>query len=199
MKYFLDRLSKRTCLLLVGVAAVGVVATLSMGELPSWIRNVEANSAMEAVFFRMMSLPSAAVAFRRPPAETRPALTELIKAQPHNADLYSLRALEDERQLDFTAAEADWKAYVENSSDKVNAQLALADFYHHRVRPADEIKIVGRRSSEFSAWFRAKDFRKMSQSRSTEHGLRAIPRMNRSTVVFLSSWLRRRNMQLRRN
>jgi hypothetical protein len=67
-------------------------------------------------------------------------LGELIKGQPHNAELYSLRALEDEQQLDFTAAESDWKAYVENSSDKVGAQLALADFYHHRLRPADEIK-----------------------------------------------------------
>jgi tetratricopeptide (TPR) repeat protein len=143
LKYFLDRSSKRVRLLLAGMAMVGVAATLgAMGELPSWIRNVEANSAIEAVFFRMMSLPGSAVAFRRPPSETRPALTELIKAQPHNAELYSLRALEDEQQIDFTAAETDWKAYVENSSDKGNAQLALADFYHHRVRPADEIKVL---------------------------------------------------------
>ncbi len=87
-----------------------------------------------------MSLPNGAVAFRRPPSETRPALGDLIKTQPRNAELYSLRALEDEQQLDFTAAESDWKAYVENSSDKINAQLALADFYHRRLRPADEIK-----------------------------------------------------------
>ncbi len=82
------------------------------------------------------------MAFRRPPKETRPALGELIKVQPHNAELYSLRALEDEQQLDFTSAESDWKAYVENSADKGTAQLALADFYHHRVRPADEIKTL---------------------------------------------------------
>ena len=143
MKYFLDHSSKRTRLLLAGMAVVSIVATLgAMAELPAWIRNVEANSANEAVFFRRMSLPGATVAFRRPPSETRPALTELIKAQPHSAELYSLRALEDEQQLDFTAAEADWKAYVESSSDKVNAQLSLADFYHHRVRPADEIKVL---------------------------------------------------------
>jgi len=90
------------------MAVVSIVATLgAMAELPAWIRNVEANSANEAVFFRRMALPGATVAFRRPPSETRPALTELIKAQPHNAELYSLRALEDEQQLDFTAAEAD--------------------------------------------------------------------------------------------
>jgi len=119
-------------------AAIG--CTLSaLGELPSWIRNIDADSAVEAVFFRMMSLPNGAIAFRRPPSETRPALTDLIKAQPRNVDLYSLRALEDEQQLDFTAAESDWKSYVDNSSDKISAQLALADFYHQRLRPADEI------------------------------------------------------------
>ena len=143
MKYFLDPSMKRTRLLLLGVAVLALVATVAaVAELPSWIRNVEASSAIEAAFFRMMSLPGGAVAFRRPPQETRPALADLIKAQPRNAGLYSLRALEDEQQLDFTAAESDWKAYVENSADKGNAQLVLADFYHHRARPAEEIKIL---------------------------------------------------------
>jgi tetratricopeptide (TPR) repeat protein len=123
------------------VAAIGGTV-FALGELPGWIRNIEAGSAVEAVFFRMMSVANGAVAFRRPPRETRPALTDLIKAQPHNAELYSLRALEDEQQLDFTAAESDWKAYLDNSSDKISAQLALADFYHRRLRPADEIKIL---------------------------------------------------------
>jgi len=131
----------RLVALAIFFAAIG--GTISaLGELPPWIRNIDANSAVEAVFFRMMSLPNGMVAFRRPPSETRPALTGLIKAQPRNADLYSLRALEDEQQLDFPAAESDWKAYVENSSDKISAQLALADFYHHRLRPADEIKTL---------------------------------------------------------
>ncbi|MGC2182598.1 MAG: hypothetical protein WA637_04910 [Terriglobales bacterium] len=80
--------------------------------------------------------------FRRPPSETRPALGELIKAQPKNADLYSLRALEDEQQLDFSAAESDWKKYADSASDKAGAQIALADFYHRRVRPLDEIKVL---------------------------------------------------------
>jgi hypothetical protein len=127
----------------VALLVAGVVGAVSaVGELPAWIRNIEAGSAVEAVFFRTMSLPNGAVAFRRPPRETRPALTDLIKTQPRNADLYSLRALEDEQALDFPAAESDWKAYVENSSDKINAQLALAGFYHRRLRPADEIKIL---------------------------------------------------------
>ncbi len=145
MKYFLDLFRKRTRRLafevLVIVIALGC-AISALGELPSWIRNIEASSALEAAFFRMMSLPGGAVLFRRPPRETRPALADLIKSQPRNADLYSLRALEDEQQLDFAAAESDWKSYVDNSSDKIGAQFALADFYHRRLRPADEIKTL---------------------------------------------------------
>ena len=143
MKCFPDFPLRRARLGMLMAFVVAVGATVAaVGELPSWIRNVEANSGIEAAFFRMMSLPNGAVAFPRPPRETRPALGELIRNQPHNAELYSLRALEDEQALDFTAAESDWKAYVDNSSDKGNAQLALADFYHHRVRPADEIRTL---------------------------------------------------------
>ncbi len=146
MKCFLeslrrDRSSVRVRRWIVGAFVLAIAASLAaMGELPSWIRNIESASAIEAAFFRMMALPGGAVPFRRPPAETRPALSELIKNQPRNADLYSLRALEDEQQLDFGAAESDWKEYVNGASDKTNAQLALADFYHRRLRPADEIR-----------------------------------------------------------
>ena len=112
------------------------------GSLPSWVRNIEAGTAIEAAFFRAMSLPGGDVLFRRPPSETRPALGALITAQPKDADLYSLRALEDEQQLDFNAAEADWKKYVESADAKLGAQITLADFYHRRVRPLDEIKAL---------------------------------------------------------
>ena len=145
MKYFLNLFRSRTRRLAFAVFVIVIAlgcAISALGELPSWIRNIEASSALEAAFFRMMSLPGGAVHFRRPPRETRPALADLIKSQPRNADLYSLRALEDEQQLDFAAAESDWKSYVENSSDKIEAQLALADFYHRRLRPADEIKTL---------------------------------------------------------
>ena len=142
MKYFLEPSKQRLRVIAVAGLVAIVAAIAAFAELPSWIRNVESNSALDGAFFRMMSLPYGAVAFRRPPQETRPALSELIKAQPRTADLYSLRALEDEQALDATAAEADWKAYVENSSDKAPAQLALADFYHRRLRPEDEIKIL---------------------------------------------------------
>jgi tetratricopeptide (TPR) repeat protein len=130
----------------VFVAVAGWMIS-ARGALPSWIRNIEAGSALEAAFFRAMPLPGGMVLFRRPPAETRTALGELIKsqanqAQPNNANLYSLRALEDEQQLDFSAAESDWKKYSESAPAQASAQLALADFYHRRVRPLDEIKTL---------------------------------------------------------
>ena len=140
MKYFLESFSRRTRVLVIGAfVAAGITA---VAELPSWIRNIERKSAIEAAFFRLMPLPGGDVFFRRPPSETRPALGQLIKSEPRNAELYSLRALEDEQQLDFAAAEADWKSYVDNAADKGTAQLALADFYHRRVRPPDEIKTL---------------------------------------------------------
>jgi predicted Zn-dependent protease len=143
LKYFLELSSHRMRLAAIAVfLSVGFGAVAALGELPTWIRNIDASTVLEGAFFRMMSLPNAAVAFRRPPSETRPALADLIKSQPHNAQLYSLRAMEDEQQLDFTAAESDWKGYADNSSDRISAQLALADFYHRRLRPADEIRTL---------------------------------------------------------
>ena len=123
------------------ILAAGWVVTAS-GALPYWIRNAEARTEIEAAFFRLMSLPGGEVLFRRPPRETRPALSELIKKQPKDAELYSLRALEGEQQLDFAAAESDWKLYSDNSSNKSAAQITLADFYHRRLRPMDEIKAL---------------------------------------------------------
>jgi predicted Zn-dependent protease len=123
------------------IVAAGWMATAS-GALPAWIRNVEGRTALEAVFFRLMALPGGEVLFRRPPSETRPALGELLKKQSADAELYSLRALEDEQQLDFATAEADWKSYAEKSTDKSAAQLLLADFYHRRLKPGDEIKAL---------------------------------------------------------
>jgi predicted Zn-dependent protease len=134
------------CTVAFTIFAAGWLVTAS-GALPEWIRNIEARTEIEAAFFRMMSLPGGEVAFRRPPSETRPALGDLLKKQPGNAELYSLRALEDEQQLDFTAAESDWKSFAEKSDDKAAGQLSLADFYHRRLRPLDEIKALSTAAS----------------------------------------------------
>jgi len=66
LKYFLESSSRRMRLAALATffaAIFGAVAAL--GELPAWIRNIDANTVLEGVFFRMMSLPNGAVAFRR--------------------------------------------------------------------------------------------------------------------------------------
>jgi len=129
------------CVAVTAVIATGLALT-AKGELPGWIRNIEAKTEIERAFFRVMTLPYGDVLYRRPPAETRPALGELIQQSPNAAELYSLRALEDEHQLDFVAAEKDWKLYTDKAANKPAAKLELADFYHRRVLPQDEIAIL---------------------------------------------------------
>jgi hypothetical protein len=108
------------------------------GELTWWTENIDASSRLQAVFFRTALLPSGPVPVRRPPKETRAELSRLIGGAPNDAELYSLRALESEQQLDFTAAEADWKKYIDVAADKGAARLALADYYHRRHQPREE-------------------------------------------------------------
>ena len=129
---------RRSAVLLAVLAGAAALR----GDLSEWVQNLEVGSRLQGVFFRSVSVADGSVLIRRPPKETRPALSLVISASPSDADLYSLRALEDEQQLDFAAAEADWRKYVELSADKPAAQLALADFYHRRLRPADEIQAL---------------------------------------------------------
>ena len=101
---------------------------------------------MEAALYRWMPMPVSKVFGLRPPREATPLLSELIQRQP-SAELYSLRALNEEASLDFAAAEADWKRYAEAAPDRTKAQWPLADFYRRRLRPADEIDalaVIGR-------------------------------------------------------
>jgi tetratricopeptide (TPR) repeat protein len=104
---------------------------------------------VEAALYRWMPMPVSKVLGLRPPREATLLLSELIKQQP-TAELYSLRALNEEASLDFSAAEADWKRYTETAPDRIKAQLSLADFYGRRLRPADEIAaldVIGRASA----------------------------------------------------
>ncbi len=144
---FLSRARKQAIRGLFQPASLLLLAVLSgalalRGDLSEWVQNLEVGSRLQGVFMRSVSVPDGSVLIRRPPKETRPALSLVISASPSDADLYSLRALEDEQQLDFAAAEADWRKHVELAADKPAAQLALADFYHRRLRPADEVQAL---------------------------------------------------------
>ncbi len=125
--------------LAAGLLAASVGLFEARASLPDWVRNVEGSSPLRDAFFRLVSMPGGAVRAERPPQETRDALTGLITAQPDEAELYALRAHEAERQLDFSAAEQDWKEYAARVADPADGQLALADFYHRRLRPEDEV------------------------------------------------------------
>jgi tetratricopeptide (TPR) repeat protein len=120
-------------------ALIGAIATVARGEIPEWLQNIEAGTPLENALYRLMALPGGNVTALRPPQEARPLLDNLVHAQPSNADLYSLRAMEEEQQLDFDAAERDWKSYAQSAADRTGAQLGLADFYYRQARPADEI------------------------------------------------------------
>jgi tetratricopeptide (TPR) repeat protein len=106
--------------------------------LPEWMQHVVGASTIEAALYRGMEIPGAQAMYPRPPKQASGELAGLIAKSPDEAQLYSLRALEAEQALDFTAAEADWKTFAAKSKDGVGGTLELADFYHRRLRPADE-------------------------------------------------------------
>lgn len=128
----------RAALALAVAAACSAVG--ARAQLARWVQDVEGR--LNAAFFRSVPMPGGAIEIRIPPKQTQPALTRLIAAAPSQADLYSLRALEEEQQLDFAAAEKDWRKHVELAADKGAARLALADFYHRRLRPGDEVQAL---------------------------------------------------------
>jgi len=124
------------------VAGLFIAGLTARGNLVEWLQNLEGSGRFEAVFFRTVSLLGGPVTVRRVPAEARNALNDLVSKSPNDAELYRMRARADEAQLDFPAAEADWQRYAQLAPDKVDGQLQLADFYHRRLRPLDEIKAL---------------------------------------------------------
>ncbi|BDC52224.1 hypothetical protein F183_A45390 [Bryobacterales bacterium F-183] len=123
---------------IASAAALFVAFGPARANLSRFLQDIEASSKFDAVFFESVALPSGSVAARRAPAEARVELGKLIAAAPAEAQLYSLRALEAERQLDFTAAEADWKKYVELTGRHID----LADYYHRRLQPTQELEAL---------------------------------------------------------
>lgn len=135
MKSFRNRL-------LLLAAALMVAAIAVYADLPGWLQHLPDIARLDGVFFRTAQMPGGPVTVRRPPQESRAALTQLIAATPGDAELRALRARAAEEQLDFAAAEEDWKKFAELAADKGDGQLALADFYHRRLRPVEEIRAL---------------------------------------------------------
>ncbi|MBI2683241.1 MAG: tetratricopeptide repeat protein [Acidobacteriales bacterium] len=125
-------------------ASVVCMGTLVLrASLPPWIQNIEARTLLEEALFRMMDLPGGKVMVRRPPAEARAGLSARIQVEPKNAELYAMRAMSAEEALDFENAESDWKMYTLITADKAQGGMELADFYHRRLRPVEEVNALG--------------------------------------------------------
>ena len=129
-------------LLAVPVTLLLFAGLTARGDLVEWLQDLESNGRFEAVFFRSVTLLGGPVSVRRLPGEARTALNDLVSKSPHDPELYRMRARADEAQLDFAAEEADWQKYAQLAPDKADAQLQLADFYHRRVRPLEEVKAL---------------------------------------------------------
>ncbi len=130
---------RRWSIVAAAASLLALCPLLLRADLPDWVRHVERDGALQEVFFRPVGVPKGAVLARRPSRETRAALSALLQNNPSDARLYALRAHEAERQLDFGAAEADWKRFAESSENQVEGWRGLADFYHRRLRPAAEV------------------------------------------------------------
>ena len=124
------------------VLAVGFKAALAQIELSSAAENAISASALEQALYRLMPLPACQVLARRVPAESRVELDTLLKQASANADLFAIRAQEDERQLDFKAAEQDWRQAARLSHNKQAALINLADFYSRRLEPQLEVQAL---------------------------------------------------------
>jgi len=130
-----------------GLTALGVCGLLAVGwqaraALPRWMQDVVSGSAIEAALYRAMEIPAVKALYPRPPKEAEGELSGLIGKAPEQAELYSLRAMEEERALDFAAAEKDWKAYAERAKDKLDAKMELALYYRRRLEAADEVNVL---------------------------------------------------------
>ena len=127
-------------LLFAGLAAAFALPAPPLhGQPDQRVKNIEAGSDLGPIFYRSEPLPAALVQALRRPADIRQALSQKIAFSPERVELFALRALAAEQVLDFAAAEADWKKQAQLSPNRAAGQLALADFYHRRNRPREEV------------------------------------------------------------
>jgi cellulose synthase operon protein C len=127
------------CRRAAAVFAFGL-AIAAWAGLPEWLEHTPVTGQLVSVFMRQAPMPGGPVTVRRPAQETRAELTQLVMGTPGDAELRALRAREAEQQLDFPAAESDWKEFVKLVPDQAAGRVALADFYHRRLQPADELR-----------------------------------------------------------
>ena len=115
-----------------------LAAVLLRAEMQEWLQHLPSGDWLK-VFFHSVTLAGGAVDVRRPPSETRPALTQLITAIRRSGAVPAA-CTEAELQLDFAAAEADWRHYVQLAQDQGAAWLELADYFDRRHQPGRKLR-----------------------------------------------------------
>ena len=108
-------------------------------QLERWAQDVEGGGRFDFALFRPAMMPWGPVAVRRTARDSAPILDDLVRKSPGDPELYLMRARVNEEALDFASAEADWKKRADLLPDHAEGELELADFYHRRLRPLDEI------------------------------------------------------------
>jgi tetratricopeptide (TPR) repeat protein len=120
----------------------GLFAVTAYAEAPSWVQWLPSTSSALGALYRMVPSPGGPVPVRRPPAETAAQLASIGARTPSDAELIAFAAREYESQLDFTNAEARWKLLDSVSPDRAGNQIQLADYYHRRMQPAQELQAL---------------------------------------------------------
>lgn len=142
MKFYRELTLARRLLLAALAFILLSAGIVTRAQLEHWAQNVEGGGPFDLALFRPVIMPSGVVMARRAPKDSRALLDHMVSKSPNNPEVFLMRARVDEESLDFTAAESDWKKYATLLPDPAAGELELADFYHRRLRPPEEIKAL---------------------------------------------------------
>jgi tetratricopeptide (TPR) repeat protein len=121
---------------------LAALAVTAYAEAPSWVQWLPSASPALGILYRMVPTLGGSVPVRRPPSETAAQLAVAGARTPSDAQFVALTAREYEAQLDFTNAEARWKLLDSVSADRAGNQVQLADYYHRRMQPDQELQAL---------------------------------------------------------
>ena len=151
--------------------AAGFLLLAGARLLPRFVQDLTAGDPLNQVFYTTVSFFGVSIDVPRPTQEARTELQKYVALPPGQrpqsttpqgnpvqgeveARLYRLLAEQDERVLDFAAAEANLQRFVERSSDKPAAYGVLADFYEARLRFGDAVATLVRQAEAASRGYR---------------------------------------------
>src|SRR5437867_2929372 len=127
---------------MLAVAFLVVFTFAAQAEIPAWVQWLPANSPALSILYRAFPTPAGPTSVRLPPRVTAPPLVLLAARNPLDAELVALSAQEFEAHLDFMQAEARWKLLEAVSADRAASRIALADYYHRRMQPQQELQAL---------------------------------------------------------